>query len=81
MHWIKVDAQGVIIAERVVAVSNADAAATKHLLNALPAGQIVGMTGGRKRASIVILDSGHAVITHLSIDEIVEQLPGTPLGR
>lgn len=80
MEWLEVDDQGVIAAGRIVAVGRAETAAMKHLLGGLSAAQVVGMTGGRKRQTVVVLDSGHVVITAMSLSRVVGKLKGTPGG-
>jgi regulator of extracellular matrix RemA (YlzA/DUF370 family) len=70
MHWIRIHDQGLIPADRIVAVGRAESAAARRLLGAVPLERIVGLTAGRRRQSIIILDSGHVVLTGLAVGEI-----------
>jgi regulator of extracellular matrix RemA (YlzA/DUF370 family) len=71
MHWIDVDEdRGLIIVERIVAVGRADAAALRRLVAQTPESHIVDLTGGSKRQSVVVLDSGHVVLTALSVFDV-----------
>ena len=71
---LAIDAQGAINAARIVAVAPADAAPVRRLLDLTPANQIVVLTGGRKRRSVVVLDSGHVVLTALSVKQLLQRL-------
>lgn len=70
MNWIDIDKQGVVMAERVVAVGHADSAPIRRLVTAVPVEKCIILTGGRKREAVLVLDTGHLVITALSITEV-----------
>lgn len=59
--------EGLVAAERVVAVTQLEAAPVRRMLRAAAPDRVVVMTGGRKRLTAVILDSGHVVITALEL--------------
>ncbi len=68
--WIQIGNVGVVMADRVVAVGPVESAPIKRLLASLPLEKIVVLTGGRRRRSVLVLDSGHAVVTAMSVAEI-----------
>jgi regulator of extracellular matrix RemA (YlzA/DUF370 family) len=68
--WIEIDGMGLIAADRVVAVGLAESAPIKRLLAQAPETKVVNLTGGHKRQTVVILDSGHVVITPLSVGQL-----------
>jgi regulator of extracellular matrix RemA (YlzA/DUF370 family) len=74
MSTISLDGYGFIQVERIVTVGRADAAPMRRLLAALPREKVVILTGGRRRRSVVLLDTGHAVITSLSVAELQARL-------
>jgi regulator of extracellular matrix RemA (YlzA/DUF370 family) len=46
----------------------------RRLLAALPRDKVITLTGGRRRMSVVLLDTGHAVITALQVADLQAQL-------
>lgn len=73
-RWIDIDGQGLVYAERVVSVGPAQSAAMKRLLGATPLTHLVVLTGGHKRRTLLLLDSGHVVVTALEIAEVAALL-------
>ncbi len=73
-NWIAIGDVGVVAADRIVAVGPIESAPIKRLVAALPLARIVVLTGGRRRQSVLVLDSGHVVVTALSVAEIVAAL-------
>lgn len=73
MKWLVV-ADGVIALDRIVAVGRVESAPTKRLLAVVPPTRVVVLTGGRRKETVVFLDSGHAVITAVSLDKLKQQL-------
>lgn len=72
--WLVIEDQGVIAVERIVAVGVVEAAPIRRLLNLTPSSQVIVLTGGQKRQSAVILDSGHIVLTALTVADITRAL-------
>jgi regulator of extracellular matrix RemA (YlzA/DUF370 family) len=70
MHWIAIEEHGWVMAERVVAVAYAESAPVKRLLNYIAPTGVLILTGGRKRESVLLLDSGQVVVTALSVQRI-----------
>ena len=73
MRWLAV-ADGVIAVDRIVAVGRVDSAPLKRLLAATPPSQVLLLTGGRRKATVLFLDSGHIVITAVSLDDLKQRL-------
>lgn len=74
MSYIALDGLGFIKAERILTVGKVDAAPMRRLLAALPREKVVYLTGGRRRQSVVLLDTGHAVVTALPPAELLARL-------
>ena len=68
--WIQIGTVGMVLADRIVAVGPVESAPIKRLLAALPLDKIVVLTGGRRRQSVLVLDSGHVVVTALDVAEV-----------
>ena len=73
MRWLAV-ADGVIAVDRILAVGRVDSAPLKRLLAATPPSQVLLLTGGRRKATVLFLDSGHIVITAVSLDDLKQRL-------
>lgn len=65
---------GFIKAERVLSIGRAKSAPMRRLLATLPPDKVIYLTGGRRRRSVVLLDTGHAVVTALDVEEVRAQL-------
>ncbi|MCP4417891.1 MAG: DUF370 domain-containing protein [Chloroflexi bacterium] len=72
--WLKILNEGVITTSRVVAVGLVEAAPIRRLIQATPPSHVVVLTGGHKRQTAVVLDSGHVAITALSLSELTALL-------
>ena len=72
--WLEIGEQGVVAAVRVVAVAQAESAAARRLLSATPLEKIITLSGGKKRRSLLVLDSGHLVVTALTVEQVGRQL-------
>lgn len=70
MNWLSLAETGLVALGRVVAVGPADSGGMARLLRTLPDDRIIVLTGGRKRRSVLVLDSGHVVVTALTVEEI-----------
>ena len=69
MQWIDVNGHGFVVRERVVAVGSAESAPLRRLIGATALTHIVDLTGGEKRRTVLMLDSGHVVLTAVSLRE------------
>lgn len=72
MTFIKVEGSGLIAVEHIVAVGLVEAAPIKRLIRATE--QTLVLTGGKKRQTAVLLDSGQLIITALTLEQITELL-------
>lgn len=67
--WVAVGTIGFIQKSRIVGVSRVKSAPIRRLIQATPTASIVVLTGGERRQTAVLLDSGHVIITALSLSE------------
>lgn len=65
--WITVGVSGYIQQSRVVGVSSVNTAPIRRLLQATPVASIIVLTGGQRRRTVAVLDSGHVVITAMTL--------------
>jgi regulator of extracellular matrix RemA (YlzA/DUF370 family) len=72
--WLTIEDQGIIAVERIVTVAQVDAAPVRRLLDQIPASKIIVLTGGRKRQSALILDSGHIILTAWPVEKVHQAL-------
>ena len=75
MDWLKIDDAGLIALGRIVAVGPAESGGMERLLRATPDNRLVILTGGRKRRSVLVLDSGHVIVTALTVEQIGDYEP------
>lgn len=72
--WMTFAEVGLVEMNRIVAVGRADSAPMQRLIQQTAADRIVMLTGGRRRQSVLVLDSGHLVITAVCINELLQRL-------
>jgi len=72
--WLTVDLWGMVSIARIVAVGMTSSAPIRRLLNATPPAKVLILTGGQRRKTVLVLDSGHVVITPLTLQEIANAL-------
>lgn len=70
MDWLKLDDAGLVALGRIVAVGPSESGGMERLLRATPDDRLIILTGGRKRRSVLVLDSGHVVVTALTLEQI-----------
>jgi regulator of extracellular matrix RemA (YlzA/DUF370 family) len=78
--WLKILNEGVIATSRIVAIGLVEAAPIRRLIQATPPSHVVVLTGGHKRQTVLVLDSGHVAITALSLSELTALLNQPPGG-
>ena len=81
MSYIALDGYGFIRAERIVTIGKGNSAPMRRLLASLPRDKVVYLTGGRRRQSVVLLDTGHAVVTAVAAEVLHARLAGLEPGR
>lgn len=77
MEWLDVGELGLVAVQRMLAVGSAEAAPMKRLMATTPEEKLIVLTGGRKRRTVLVLDTGHLVITSLSLVDVVGELQPT----
>ena len=73
-EWLRVKHEGVVAIGRIVAIGQVEAAPIRRLIQATRPSHVVVLTGGRKRKTVLVLDSGHVVITPLTVTEALAEL-------
>jgi len=65
----------ILAVNRVVAIASPASAPTKRMVQELRSkGMLIDMTSGRRTKAVIILDSGHIVLSALSPDTIAGRL-------
>ncbi|MDY6918555.1 MAG: DUF370 domain-containing protein [Chloroflexota bacterium] len=65
----------ILAINRVIAIAPPTSAPTKRMVQEVKAqGKLIDMTNGRRTKAVLILDSGHLVLTALSPDTIAGRL-------
>ena len=71
-----------VSAARVIAVTRAGSAPVRRLMEgAQKAGLLVDATNGRRTRAVIVTDSNHVVLSHLTPQRIGERLSGAPTIR
>lgn len=60
--------------DRVAAVAPFRSKPIKRLLDTAEAGQVMNLTYGYPRHSVILLDNGYLIITSLTLDELIQAL-------
>ena len=74
MNWLTIENEGMVAAGRIVAIGQVEAAPLRRLVQETPESHVVVLTGGQKRRTVLVLDSGHIVITSLTVAELMDLL-------
>ena len=73
-EWLRFESQDAVAWGRIVAIGQAKAAAMRRLIQATPPSHVILLTGGQRRKTVLVLDSGHLVISSLTAAEIFEEM-------
>ncbi|MCB8944032.1 MAG: DUF370 domain-containing protein [Ardenticatenaceae bacterium] len=73
-EWLRLANEGAVSLARIVAVGQVEAAPIRRLIQAVQPSHVLILTGGRKRQTVLILDSGHLVITALTMTEVLAEI-------
>ena len=74
-NFVGIGFKSVINASRIIAVVNPDSAPVKRIISdAREKGTLVDATYGRKTRSVIIMDSGHVVLSLIGSDTIGSRL-------
>lgn len=75
MELLHVGFSGVVAANRILAIAGPGSAPLKRLIRtASEQGLTIDMTHGRKTKSVIVLDSGHVVLSALQPETIAGRL-------
>ncbi len=77
METLTIGFDNCVVAERVVAVVRSESNPIKRLIDlAEREGRLVDATSGRRTRSVVVTDSNHIVLSHVSTHTLVAKLSG-----
>lgn len=66
-----------VVAQRVVAVVRSDSNPIKRLIDSAEReGRLVDATSGRRTRSVIVTDSNHVVLTHVSTQTLAAKISG-----
>lgn len=75
MQFINIGFGNLISAQRLIAVVSPDSAPVKRLVQeSRDRGMLIDATYGRKTASVLIMDSGHVVLSALAAERLAPRL-------
>ncbi len=81
-RFINIGFGNVVSSEKVIAVVSPDAAPIKRLVqNAKEEMQCIDATQGRKTKTVLVMDSGHIVLSALVPETIMKRLNGSASDR
>ena len=77
MKFFSVGFGNMVSAERIVAIASPDSAPVKRLVqDAKDSGCAIDVTCGRRTRAVLVLDSGHVVLSALQTDTISARIRG-----
>lgn len=77
MRFINCGFGNLVAAERIVSAASPDAAPIKRLIqDAKDSGRAVDLCCGKRCRSVLVLDSGHVVLSALTVESIALRLDG-----
>ncbi|MDE5764363.1 MAG: DUF370 domain-containing protein [Ruminococcus sp.] len=78
MRMINIGYGNIISAERIVTVISPDSAPIKRLIQeAKDDGRAIDATYGRKTRAVIVMDSGHIILSSLITDTLASRINGT----
>ena len=77
MKLVNIGFGGVVAEERILAVLSPDSSPIKRVIQDVKErGQLVDASFGRKTQSVLIMDSGHVILSALTHEEITQRVSG-----
>ena len=77
MKLVNIGFGGVVAEERILAVISPDSSPIKRVIQDVKErGQLVDASFGRKTQSVLIMDSGHVILSALTPEEITQRVSG-----
>lgn len=78
MRLINIGYGNMVSAERIVSLVSPDSAPIKRLIQeARDDGRAIDATFGRKTKAVIIMDSGHIILSSLVTDTLADRINGT----
>ncbi len=74
VRWKLVGRAGLVDSRRIVTAARYDSMPIRRMVQMTSSSHVIMLTNGRKRKSVLLLDSGHVVVTPLALDELMEWL-------
>ena len=72
--WIKINPKAGVAGKRIITIGCARSTAMRRLIAATPATHLIDLTSGARRHTVLVLDSGHVVLTSLTTTELFDYL-------
>lgn len=77
MKLMNIGFGGMIAEERILAVISPDSSPIKRVIQDVrERGQLIDASFGRKTQSVIVMDSGHVILSALTPDEITVKVSG-----
>ena len=77
MKLVNIGFGGMVAEERILAVISPDSSPIKRVIQDVKErGQLVDASFGRKTQSVLIMDSGHVILSALTPEEITQRVSG-----
>jgi len=77
MKLINIGFGNMVSARRVVSIIKPDSAPVKRMIQEIrEQGMLIDATYGRKTAAVLVMDSGHVVLSGISVDKIIGRQEG-----
>ena len=77
MKFINVGYNNMVSAEKIVALVGFDSAPSKRLVqDSKDSGMAVDCTGGKKTKTVVIMNSGHIILSSVETEKLAERVAG-----
>lgn len=77
MKPVNIGFGGIVAEERILAVLSPDSSPIKRVIQDVrERGQLVDASFGRKTQSVLIMDSGHVILSALTPEEITQRVNG-----
>ena len=75
MKFINVGYNNMVSAEKIVALVSFDSAPSKRLVqDSKDSGRAIDCTGGRKTKSVVIMNSGHVILSSIDSEKLASRI-------
>ncbi len=75
MKLVNIGSGNMVCAERIVSVVTPESAPIKRIIgDAKERGTLIDATHGRKTKTVIIVDSGHIILTYLPYDKLASRI-------